>query len=332
MKKIKVIFYGNGSGAEMWRFQDPSKYMAKSGKFEIKIPKGDMTWEDLMWADIIVVQGLVDKLRISMIYAAQQEYGKKLVVEFDDYFRVEKDSPFKMIHNIHKAPEMIQVTMKIADMVVTTTEYLAEKFRKLNDNVKVCPNFMDMDRWDLPTLPNDSNEIRIFWAGSMTHLNDLKESVWALKKIMKEYPNVKFVTMGDPRIKDYFEGYNVECMLGIHGDYYQKRLHGARFDIGIAPLRNTGFNRCKSYIKPLEYGICKVPSVASDVEPYQHFEEGTVLIAKSKEEWYELLKRLIDNESYRKELGQKMYEYVKREFDLEKKIGIYIDAYSSLVV
>jgi O-antigen biosynthesis protein len=331
MKKIKVIFYGNGSGAEMWRFQDPSKYMAKSGKFEIKIPKGDMTWEDLMWADIIVVQGLVDKLRISMIYAAQQEYGKKLVVEFDDYFRVEKDSPFKMIHNIHKAPEMIQVTMKIADMVVTTTEYLAEKFRKLNDNVKVCPNFMDMDRWDLPTLPNDSNEIRIFWAGSMTHLNDLKESVWALKKIMKEYPNVKFVTMGDPRIKDYFEGYNVECMLGIHGDYYQKRLHGVRFDIGIAPLRNTGFNRCKSYIKPLEYGICKVPSVASDVEPYQHFEEGTVLIAKNKEEWYELLKRLIDNESYRKELGQKMYEYVKREFDLSKKINIFIDAYSSLV-
>ena len=331
MEKIKVIFYGNGSGAEVWRFQDPSKYMARSGKFEIKMPKGDMTWEDLMWADVIVVQGLVDKLRISMIYAAQQEYGKKIVVEFDDYFKVEKDSPFKMIHNIHKAPEMIQVTMKIADMVVTTTEYLAEKFRKLNNNVVVCPNLMDMDRWDLPTLTNDSNEIRLLWAGSMTHLNDFKEATWALKKILKEYDNVKLITMGDPRIKDYFEGYNIECMLGIHGDFYQKRLHGIRFDIGLAPLRDTAFNRCKSYIKPLEYGICKVPSIASDVEPYRHFEEGYVLLAKTKEDWYNQLKLLIDNEKYRKELGQKMYDYVKREFDLSKKINIFIDAYSSLV-
>jgi len=331
MKKIKIVLYGNGSGAEMWRLKDPSKYMAKSGKFDIKMPKGDMTWEDLMWADIIVVQGLVDKLRISMIYAAQQEYGKKLVVEFDDYFRVEKDSPFKMIHNIHKAPEMIQVTMRIADMVVTTTEYLAEKFRKLNNNVKVCPNLMDMERWDLPTLPNDSNEIRIFWAGSMTHLNDFKEAVWALKKILNKYDNVKLITMGDPRIKDYFEGYNVECMLGVDGDHYQKRLHGVRFDIGIAPLRDTAFNRCKSYIKPLEYGICKAPCVASDVEPYRHFEDGTVLLAKNKEDWYEHLKRLIENESYRKELGKKMYKYVKREFNLERKIGIFIEAYASLV-
>lgn len=323
--------YGNASGAFEWRLSDPAKYMAKSGEFEIKLPQDGMAWEDLMWADIIVTQGLVDKVRIAMIYAAQQEYGKKIVVEFDDYFRVEEDSPFKMIHNIHDAPEMIQITMRIADMVVTTTEYLAEKFRKLNDNVRVCPNLMDMDRWDLPTLENDTGRIRILWAGSMTHVKDVKTIVAPMKKILKDYPNVDFITIGDPRIKELFKNERVESSLGVHKSNYPKKLHGMRFDIGVAPLRDTLFNRCKSNIKPLEYGICKVPTVASDVEPYKHF-GNHVLIAKNSDEWYKHLSYLIEGEYARKAIGEKMYRRIKKDYNLEENIGIFIEAYSSLML
>lgn len=331
VKPIKVVIYGNESGAFDWRLKDPAKYMNKSGKFNIIFPDKGMNWSDLMWADIIVVQGLVDKLRIAMIYAAQQEYGKKIVVEFDDYFRVEKDSPFKMIHNIRNAPEMIQVTMRIADMITTTTPYLADRFRKLNGNVKVLPNFMDMERWDLPTTKNDGDKIRLGWMGSMTHIKDFGEAVWAIKKILKDYPNVEFITLGDPRLKELFKGYNMEAMSGVPFEHYARRIHGLRYDIGIAPLRNTGFTRCKSNIRPLEYGICHVPCVASDVEPYQHF-NGEVLLAKNRYEWYNHIKNLIEDREYRETLGENMYKHVKENYDLEKNIGVFIDAYTSLVV
>lgn len=325
---IKIVIYGNGSGAEKWRLTDPAKYLMRTEKFDIRMPKKGMDWNDLMWADIIISQGLVDKLRISMIYAAQQEYGKKYIVEFDDYFRVEKNSPFKLVHKITEAPEMIQATLKIADMVTTTTPYLASKFGKLNKNVVVLPNYMDMDYWDGENRPSDT--VTLFWAGSMTHVNDFKEAVWAIKRILDEYKNVKLLTMGDPRIGSMFKGYNVEASVGIPLEFYAKKLHGSRFDIGLAPLRSTLFNRCKSNIKPLEYGICKVPSIASDVEPYRYF-DGKVLIAKTKEDWYTHMKKLIDDAPYRVKMGEEMYKYVKENFDLSKNVDKFIEAYESLV-
>lgn len=328
---IKIVVYGNGSGAQDWRLQDPFKYFTRSGKFDVKIPEGDMDWMDLMWADIIVVQGLVDKLRIAMIYTAQQEFGKKIVVEFDDYIRVEKDSPFKLPHTITDAPAMLEVTMKIADMVTTTTPHLAKKFSKFNKNIKVLPNYMDMERWDLVTPKNDSDKIRIFWAGSMTHMKDLGVVIPTLKKLLTEYPNLQLVILGEPRLEKLFKGYNVDITPGQPKDVYPIKLHAMRFDIGIAPLRDTFFNKCKSYIKPLEYGICGVPCVASDVEPYQCF-RGKIPLAKTKEDWYNHLKNLIEDGTYRRKMGMEMYDYVKKNFDLSQHIGEYIEAYESLML
>lgn len=331
---IKIIFFGNESGAQYWRFIDPSKYLLKTGDFDVRINVGDLSLEDLKWSDIIITQGAIDKLMISMFYMAQEEWGKSWIVEFDDWITVEKNSPFKLEHTYSNVPEIMSIQMKNCSMITTTTEFLAKRFRKLNKNVCILPNFLDPERWNVPILRNPENTIRIGWAGSMTHFDDFSVCSWALRKILKEYPNTELHISGDPRVADWFKRIDniyvhtwPSMKSGLHD--YTSKLASSRWDIGIAPLRDTFFNRCKSNIKPLEYGAVKVPCVASDVGPYQNF-DGHVLIASNKYEWYDHLKNLIEDKEYRRTLGDQMYQYVWDNFNLEKNIGLFIEAYKSL--
>lgn len=332
---INVAFYGNGSGATVWRLTDPAKYLALSGDFDIRVPESGMAEVDLQWADIIVIQGLVDKELLAYLYMYQQEAGKRIIVEFDDYIVVEKDSPHKQEHVMHQVPEVMAIAMGFADMVTTTTDVLAKRFSKFNKNVRVLPNFMDPDRWFLEPQRHNEPEVRIGWAGSLTHYKDFKECARGLNKIMGEFPQVKVCLSGDPRNADwlkyedrvnYYQFPNIRDSL--HG--YTSKLNSMRWDIGIAPLRDTVFNKGKSNIKPMEYGIFEIPCVASRVEPYKYF-DGHVALATTKEEWYRELKLLVEDENLRRKTGAAMREWVIKTHDLSKNAHLWVEAYKSLV-
>jgi len=332
---IKIAFYGNGSGATAWRFTTPAKYLLKSGKFDIRVPKEGMITDDLDWADIIITQGLVDKVLIATLYMAQQEFGKKIIVEFDDYTVAEDSSPHKERHLQHNAPEVMKIAMEHADMVTTTTDFLADKFKEHNKNVVVLPNCFDKEAYDMPIMENTEDTVRIGWFGSITHYEDFKLCAPALKRILKEYPNTSFTWAGDPRMIDYLKGCdNVEChkwtMMTDSLRNYAVKFNSMRWDIGLSPIRDTLFNKCKSNIKPMEYGVFKIPCIASDVGPYKDFGDAVVL-AKTSEDWYRELKKMVEDKKHRKAIGKKMYDYVWENFDLEKNINKFIEAYTSLV-
>jgi O-antigen biosynthesis protein len=321
---MKIIFYHNGSGAAYWRLADPLNLLPRD-QFEVTAGNGiDETAEK---QDVFVLQSVVDKEKLAYLYALQQEEGKKIVCDVDDYLELDEDNPHYVEHKQIDANFTIKSTLRIADMVTTTNEYLAKQLREYNKNVVILPNYMDLRRWDGLVRENVSKEIRILWAGSITHRKDLEMIEKPMKKILDEYPNVKFVAMGDLRIKEAYYDHNVEVRLGVPFEVYPNILRGMQADIGIAPLRDTEFNRCKSGIKVLEYSMCRIPCVASDVEPYK----GTkALLAQTDDDWYEILSNLIENKKYRQELGQEAYRDTVQNHDLSKKVSGWVEAYKSL--
>lgn len=319
--------YTNSSASAQWRLQDPAKYM----DFEIRFPQGGIKEEDIQWADCVTLQGCVDKDAIAMI-AYYKDQGKKLVLEQDDRIVVEDDNPHKKQHEVTGASKIIEITAGMADMVTCSTPYLANNLKQYNSNVVVLPNYMDMKRWDLPKHANTNpNQIRIGYFGSITHLEDIKMILPALHKIYKEFPNVMFVFVGDPRIADLMEGLPSEVMMGVPFDGYPAKLHSLSLDIAIAPLRDSEFNKNKSNIKALEMAIAKYPGVLSNTiyeEPGFHENRG--LIAHNIDEWYVNLKRLILDKQLAKHIVDYAYKYTKDNYDLEKNIGMFNEAYNSL--
>jgi glycosyltransferase involved in cell wall biosynthesis len=101
-----------------------------------------------------------------------------------------------------------------------------------------------------------------------------------------------------------------------------------RFDVGLAPLLDSRFNRAKSDLKILEYGICGIPAVASKVLPYvgaiDHNASG--LIAASPKDWIKSIRRLVEDPELRSRLGAAARVRAERR-TVDRVITKWIDAY-----
>lgn len=331
---IKVVGFPNSSGSSYWRLVDPFKYLNSTGKYQCVVSNEGITDEIAAWADIYVLKGTIDKQGIATLHAYQQEKGKKIVLDQDDRIEVDEESPHKIDHDRYQAQQIIEILAGISDMITTTTPYLKSALKKYNSNIKVLPNYMDMNRWDLPKLPQMKNKLRIGWAGSLTHMADLALVSAPIKKVLREFPETQLVIMGDSRIADMFSGYDVEYVPGVPFDEYPSRLHGLRLDIGIAPLKVTPFNKCKSNIKYLEYGIAKVPSVCSHIV-YGKRNLDTrkrAIVAQSPTQWYLALRNLVVSKNLRQDIRLSAYTHVRQQYDLKNHIYKWDQAYSSLTV
>jgi glycosyltransferase involved in cell wall biosynthesis len=79
------------------------------------------------------------------------------------------------------------------------------------------------------------------------------------------------------------------------------------WDIGIAPLADTPFNRCKSAIKTLDYAALGLPVLASDREVYRGSladGPGGWLLPDEESAWFVALSRLVRDAALRGRLSE----------------------------
>jgi len=79
----------------------------------------------------------------------------------------------------------------------------------------------------------------------------------------------------------------------------------AELGVGIAPLADTRFNACKSWLKPLELSALGVPWVASPRAEYERLHRrGAGVLADTPRRWHRELTRLTQNARFRQELAE----------------------------
>jgi glycosyltransferase involved in cell wall biosynthesis len=357
MSKNRRIICGAGDllGCGYYRMAMPYKHLSKLG-FDVWLTnKLDM---ELKPEDVLVLQRQHHDgvLNLTKNFKA---LGGKLVFELDDYFHeLPPNNPARSAYpKGGKEIKNLETFMEISDLMTVSTPSLGENYKKWAKNVHICYNMIDQDEIK-PELreTNDSNIIRLGWAGSATHLDDLMPIVKPITEIMKEYPNTHFVFVG----MDYkaifpreIQGrmshaghtfpmhngkalfYDTESGTSPVVKYY-KLLRDSKIDIAIAPLTPLAFNRSKSYIKLMEYGISQIPFVATDFGPYGQYVRNTQksvgYLADSNSQWKRSLKNLIENESLRKTVAQENLEYVLEKHTMKTGIKQWVDALASIDV
>lgn len=308
---MKILSFGLTTGSGFWRVRIPLGALGSNGH-EVRVSSNAINDEEMYWPDTIVLKNVVDKMGIASALAMREARQIKLVMDVDDDLEVGEDHPLKKQYEIDETKFIQSQTVKVVDLVTTTTEYLANKLRKLNPNVVVIPNYYEPNWFNVKQRTHDG-PLRIGWAGGGTHENDLLMLTPVIKAITEKY-NVTIVSRGDTRIKKMW-GNSVEYYPTVPIDYYPEALASMAIDIGICPLIDNEFNRCKSPIKAMEYGLLGVPAVCS---PTVYGQLPVLTLANTQDDWIRELSKLIENNHLRKQTGQVLKNFFQENYNIER--------------
>jgi len=342
----KIAVFVGVYGTSYWRVFIPFMELAKNPNFDIMISVM-MFDEDAEWADTIVLQRCANE-RIFEILKKAKAKGKKIVFETDDnlhnhpYYNPGKKAFENTVYSKHTTE-----IMQLADRMSVSTEYLKKSYQMLNKNIHVLPNSVNVDHWEEKNSFRKTNDsINLAWAGSNTHSKDLEIVSNVVEQAVEKYPNVNYVTSGwDGRYKirdkekyafyDAFLNLPIERRIHFEWSDYPHRVckYMKHFDIGLAPLLDNEFNKAKSNVKFLEYSMCKIPTIASDIEAYNNGVEKnpTILIKGNKfNKWLSATKEFIESKKKRTEVGIDSYNYVVDKYNIINNVKLWEEFYASL--
>jgi glycosyltransferase involved in cell wall biosynthesis len=238
-----------------------------------------------------------------------RKYAKKVIYNFDDAVMYSEKKPERDNTRHFRAWRR---TVKIADMVITGSPYLAECAQRFNGNVKVLPIGIKVSDYSTDRPVESDGKVRLVWIGSKSTLHYLLQIRAVLEEIGARFGDVILRVISD----DFpdLEKMPVEKRLW---SVLTRGVELATSDIGLAPLPEDRFTKGKCSFKVLEYAAAGLPAVASPVGTNtQHVcDDITGFLAANKQEWFEKICRLVKDRQLRKKMGGAAREYAKN-FDI----------------
>lgn len=318
-------------------------YTFKVDIFDIHKNSKD-SWLDIAKKyDIVFLNYTVVDWHYAAMASVVHGEGKPIIMDVDDaIWFVQKDN---IAHDSLKklnGSYILTCILDDVDAVTTTNSYLknviVDKTYKRHEFIKIMENQIDLSLYNQTFPAKDDGTITLMHFGSTSHFEDLldKEFISAMDRIMKEFPQVVFKSVGafisELRYKWGSRYQNDFGDVDIY-KWVQNRfpLFMSQCDILVVPLLDTLYNRCKSDIKFIESASAKKPGVFSDVRPYsdtiQHGVTG--YLAKTSDEWYRSIRLLIEDKQKREDVGNNAYEYVKSKRQMKDNLKKYADLFIS---
>jgi hypothetical protein len=183
--------------------------------------------------------------------------------------------------------------------------------------VRVIPNAIDDERWKgLANTPRGGAKPRVGWAGARQHAGDLRIIEPVVQATAAQIDWV-FFGMCPPAIRAVVK--EVHDMVPVAE--YPAKLAGLGLDLAVAPLEDNPFNRAKSNLKLLEYGILGIPCVASAALPYRN--SPATLPGERAQDWVHAILDLARDRDRARAQGEAMRAWVLAKWMLSGTLHLW---------
>ncbi len=247
-----------------------------------------------------------------------KEKGIKIVYDTDDALQfIDESNPH--YYDVQKSARSFYEIVPFVDEFTVSTPKFIEYIRNVRPDAKitVIPNTYRETDWTFERPKREG--IRIGYAASASHIEDLLLILPAIKNLQKKYEDTKpirFILMGfgtdtyEKAIKDIAwvapqKGKDIikevdrqlreikfEWIPAIPFQQYFPTLINTALDFGVCPLQDTPFNHHRSAIKALEYTMAGALALATNLPPY--WEDQTSVLLHNTQ-WESKLEFCINN-------------------------------------
>lgn len=299
---------------------DPLKLLVEQVRCNVRFKKtNNIKIKDIEWSDVIISVRGSEYSTLRIIEIAKKL--NKFIIYFldDDLLNIPKDCESTLYYSSDNIKNNIITIIGYSNILWCVNNNIAKKYSKH------CNNNYALERVPIKISKYNpmkrESVIKIVYAGSVDHEREIKEFISpAVIKIIKEFgEKIEFTFIGvNPEINDIKHVKHIEYISNYN--MYKKVMNDSSFDIGISPIYETEFYKCKYYNKFIEYTSLNIAGIYTNSEPYNFIVQNEInglLVNNSIEEWYEAIKRLIVNEELRKKCIKNATNLVAKDFSYE---------------
>lgn len=299
------------SGCSWYRIVIPLHAASLAGH-EVRVRERSVSADDIAWCDIFIVQRLWHENALRAVTDAKM-LGKRVIYDLDDdIWTIGPRNSSRAFWRAHGTDA--EAIIRACDCVTVTGPALARTLAHYNQCVRIVPNALPAD---FVRVPRERTSFVIGWAGSSSHAEDLEMVAESVAGFLG--PDVRLETAGGCGITHEF----ATVLNPVPIERYHELL--SRFDIAIAPLTDTRFNRAKSDLKLIEYSACGIPWVASAVGPYKPARtSGAGLLASTPDEWRRHIALLLEHPEVRSAMGARGVAWARR---IEDTLPLWLDVW-----
>ena len=282
------------------------EHLARTGTAEVRQvdPEAFVAGaDDTPYAALLVQRDILPRDLVAPFLAAASSRGVRVAAEVDDDFFT--DSGRERLARAEYDPDRlasIDALVRGADLVIVSTDELAEVVRPIARRVVVVRNALDPTIWTPgepvvdPDLPTD--EHRVLYMGTLTHGDDLA----LLRDVFTDLTTadgtpIRLEVIGvtdEPEEPAWYR--RVEVPDGHYPAFARWLVdHRQRWRAGVAPLRDEEFNRAKSDLKAIEYTMLGLPAVVSDRPSYRAARDhGVLAVPDDAEAWRDAVRLAVE--------------------------------------
>ena len=317
-RTILQIVTMNNEGDSAYRMRWPAQHLAQQRTDWRIINLDTEAAERYEWglqADLLVLYQQSDPDMLRLV-RERRKRGLPTLAEYNDnFYAPPAASPAASAWRSPMLWRAYERIMHVADGLIVTGPGLAELLRPQSDNINIVPNYLPAPPPAFQQRPGAENRgVRFGWAGSIGHVADILSLKRIIEGVLNDFPDSTFCLMGNTSLPGEMGLPPERVSFTPWGDMnaYYRFLDG--LDIGLAPLLDTAYNRCRSDVKALELAARSVTPILPDSLPYREFINKTGIAPyRTPDELNGLLRNYIRDTRTRQEDGRRCHEYVNRQ-------------------
>jgi glycosyltransferase involved in cell wall biosynthesis len=231
-----------------------------------------------------------------------REAGIPVIFHIDDDLLAVPASLGEAKFNAYNNPERLQAlrnNIAGSDLLYVSTPELAKRFHEHRVGTPIIAGdvYCAVSKDQVGALVGPADGPVIGYMGTAGHAADLAMVLPAVCDLMEAIPSLQFEVFGTIKMPPELERFGIRArQLPPVANYaeFLSCLRSLGWWVGLAPLEDNAFNRCKADTKWVEYSTAGMAVVASDLPVYHRAcANGSGILASSTSDWSDAVVRLL---------------------------------------
>lgn len=315
------------------------RYLSSAGKLNFRFVRETCLTQELWrWADVLFFVRNSSWLSWEIAVCGRKAGKFMVYVLDDDLLHIVQGNPAEKYYGQEAVRNRIRWFVRNCDVFTSPSAYMLKKYQRFAGKSVRFVQIKEpcMSGKAQISRKVDTKKLKIGFAGSSDRGTDVERILHdvLVEFTQKHGSEAEIAFMGTA--EDLAWELGAPCYAyEMNYDRYRKKFYALGWDVGLAPMPDCEFHRCKHYNKYLEYAAAGCVGIYSNVIPYAGVikdKENGILAENTGQAWIAALEWCLNHREALWEMRQNIHTDMVKNYAIRKVSIEFLESVPDMAV